>query len=92
MGLSAAELRRHVEYGRSFRLDSRQPAESLCCQARQTLRQIGPFKEPFWILVINRSPTIANLIEMNGKFRRIQRPPLAQILARGYHLKPRFQS
>ena len=88
VGLAAAELGGHVEHGRGARGLARQPTHDLGGRATQGTRQEGPLEEPVRLLVVRVCPAVAHLVQVHGKLRGVQRPALAQVLARGHDLVP----
>ena len=90
VGLAAAELGRHVEIGARLHRLAGQPAHDLRRKFEEATGEIGAVEESGRIEVIGRHapPLLANMVEVDRKLGRIERPVLAEILAGGDNLIP----
>ena len=90
VGLAAAELRRHVEIGARLHRLAGQPAHHLRRKLEEATGEIGAVEEPGRVEVIGRHapPLLANMVEVDRKLGRIERPVFAEILAGGDNLIP----
>jgi len=91
MGLAAAELGGHVEDGRRFGLLARQPTDHLRGQSAEVLGEVRPLEEALWLLIIRRGAAVADLVEVNGELRSVERLALAQVLAGSDDFVPGFK-
>ena len=89
--LPAAELRGEIEDGVRFSFLAGQSADDLRSQTREIFGEISSLEESFRLLIVGWGRALANLIQMDGKFRRIEWFALAQIRARGDDFIPRFE-
>lgn len=89
--LAAAELRHQVVDCVGTGCLTRQAAHHLRRQVRQVAGQEGALEEAHGVLVVSWSVAVAHLVQMHRELGGIQRPALAQILARRYHLVPGLQ-
>ena len=81
MRLAAAELGGHVEDGRRLDLVPESRRTDLGRQVQQVAGQVRPLEEPLRVLVVLGARPVADLVEVDGELRRIQRPALAQVFA-----------
>ena len=81
MRLAAAELGGHVEDGRGLDRDAGEPPDRLGGEVLQVPGQVRPLEEPLGVLVVLAGSTVADVVEVDGELRGVQRSPLAQVLA-----------
>lgn len=91
--LAAAELRRHVEYGGSFKLDARQPPQHLARQVGQAPRHVRAIEKASRLNIVNMCPrtSVPDVIQMDGELRGVERAVVPQILAGRDDLIPGLQ-
>ncbi len=79
VGLAPAELGRHVEDGGGLDLDAGEPAHDLGGQVEQAPRHVGALEESLGLDVILVRPPITDVVEVDGEFRGVERPVLAEV-------------
>jgi len=91
IGFSASKLRRHVEHRAGLGDSTRKSAEYLGREAGEILSEEGAVEEPLRILVVVRSGSRANLIQMHGEFGGIDRFAFPQVFSRFGNVVPWLQ-
>jgi len=72
---TAAELRCHIEDGARLKLFTRETAHDLRREVAQRFRQIGALEKSLGDTVVLRRTSLADVIEVDGEFRSIERFP-----------------
>ena len=91
MGFAATELCRHIEHGAGLGDSTRKSAHYFRREAGEILGQECTVEEPLRILVVLRSGSRANLIQMHGEFGSIDRFAFPQVFSRFRNVVPRLQ-
>jgi hypothetical protein len=82
--LAAAELGGHVEDSRGLDGDSREPSHRLGGKILEVPGEECPLEEAPRILAVLRGSVIADVIQVDGELRGVQRTSFAKVFARWY--------
>ena len=91
VSFAAAELGGQIKHGAGFGAFTGQPAHDLAGKTGEIFGKLSACEEAIGLLVIGRSGSVANVVEVDGEFGGVEGFPFAEVFARGDNFIPGFK-